>query len=77
VGLPASVAEQRGESLAVLAALAVLYCTLLLAFLRLLKFFRTDDLDVLMRALPLNLQPLASARPVAFLFGERARDDRA
>jgi O-antigen/teichoic acid export membrane protein len=72
MALPGDVSERRLAGLFALGALGFVYCCVLLAALRVLRFLQARDLVTLGRVLPTRLRPLARLPVVEFLFGARS-----
>ena len=72
LALPDSVSANRWKGFLALAGLGVIYVSLLLVALRIVKFLCARDLAIIRRVLPSRLQPVTSLPAVEFLFGGRA-----
>ena len=71
MALPDSMVDNRGNGLAVLVLLALLYAVLLIAGLRVFSFLQRRDLETIERILPGRLRNLTRLSAVEFLFGTR------
>jgi O-antigen/teichoic acid export membrane protein len=69
--IPDDVLRDRGEGALMLLGLGLVYTALMLAGLRVFRFFEARDLAIVRRILPTRLQPLASSPAAEFLFGAR------